>query len=85
MVDIVLELALVDDLVDFLTDTLNSAICSDLANDKLIELTLPKLECLIDLDFAVLQDFLKLEWAELSPLVLHSLERDAWGLVFLAD
>jgi len=48
MINIVLELTFIDDVVDFLANTLNSAINSDLPNDVLVVLTLSKLQLLID-------------------------------------
>ena len=43
MIDIVLELPLINDVVDLLADSLNSAVHTNLTNDKFVESTLAKL------------------------------------------
>ena len=48
MVNIVLELALVDNMVDLLADTLNTPISPNLTDDELIRTGLTKLEGLVD-------------------------------------
>lgn len=64
MVDIVLELTLVNDMVDLLTNSLNSTISADLTYDELVVLALAKLQGLINWFRAVLDDVLKPERAK---------------------
>lgn len=64
MVDVVLELALVNDVVDLLANTLNSAIESNLADDELVGSGLSKLQRLVNWLRAVGNDLLKFQRAE---------------------
>ena len=83
MVNIVLELALVDDVVDFFADTLDATIRSQLANNELVVLRLAELQRLIDLLRRVGNDLFQLERAELAPLLLDSARRCSRLLLIL--
>jgi len=48
MVNIILKLALINDMVDFFAHALNSTVCSNLTDDELVESTLAELETLVD-------------------------------------
>ena len=48
MINIVFELTLIDDMVNLLTNALNSSIKTNLTNDEFVVLTLAKLETLIN-------------------------------------
>jgi hypothetical protein len=63
MVDVVLELALVDDVIDLFSNTLHAAVRSDLTDDELVELALPELQRLVDWLIRVSDDVLKSQWA----------------------
>jgi len=72
MIDVVLELAFVDYVVDLLAHALNATVLSDLADDELVELALSERKALVDRLSAVGDDVLQLKGAELSPLLLDS-------------
>ena len=63
MVDVALELALVDDLVDLLADASDATIRPDLADDELVVARLPELATLVDRLDALRDDLLELERA----------------------
>ena len=67
MIDIILKLTLIDDMINFLSNTLNSAINTDLTDDVLVVLTLTKLKALINWLGAVGYDVFQLEWSETGP------------------
>lgn len=48
MINIILELTLIDNMVNLLTNTLNSTVETNLTNNELVILTLAKLKTLID-------------------------------------
>jgi hypothetical protein len=74
VVNVILELSLVDDVVDFLADALHSAIRSDLADDVFVEPTLAELETLVDGLTGIGYDILKLQWSQLSPFLLDGFQ-----------
>ena len=60
MINVIFELALIDNVVDFFADTLDAAFSVNLTNDKLIEFGLAKLKALVDGFRAVSDDIFKL-------------------------
>ena len=70
MVDIILELTFINDVVNFLTNTLNSTINTYLSNNILIMLTLSNLQRLVDWLRAVSNDIFQFERAQVSPFGL---------------
>jgi len=74
MINIVLKLPFIYDMVDLFSNSLNSTIFSNLANDKLIISTLAKLELLIYRLSRISNDLFKLEWAKFCPFFFHSLK-----------
>ena len=74
VIDVILELALVDDVVDFFAHTLHSSVWSNLPDDEFVESALAKLEALVDRLARVRNDILQLEWSQFCPLFLDSLE-----------
>ena len=63
VVDVVLELALVDDVVDLLADTLHSAVEANLPDDELVVARLTELQALVNRSVAVLDDLFELQRA----------------------
>jgi len=82
MINVVLKLAFIDDVVNFFSNTLNSAVKTDLTNDELIVFALAKLETLIDRLIGISNDILQSQWTKFTPLLLHCSESNSSG-VFL--
>ena len=84
MINIILKLSLVNDMVDLLTDTLNSSVWTNLTNDKFVEPTLSKLKTLINGLVGVCHDVFKLQWSQLSPFLFHSLQSSSRLVIVIA-
>jgi hypothetical protein len=82
MINVVLKLAFIDDVVNFFSNTLNSAVKTDLTNDELIVFALAKLETLIDRLIGISNDILQSQWTKFTPLLLDCSESNSSG-VFL--
>jgi len=63
MVNIILELSLVNDLVDLLSNALNTAVLTNLTNDVLAVSALSELKILVKLISRIGNDVLNVEWA----------------------
>jgi len=70
IVDVVPELALVDNMVDFLTHSGNFAISAELTDDILVVLALAECQSLVDSLLGVRYDIFQLQRSELIPFVL---------------
>ena len=77
VVDVVLELAFVDDVIDFLADASDLAVRAKLSNYVLVVAALAELSVLVDLFLRVLHDVLQAQGTKLIPLVLGGLESNA--------
>ena len=83
MIDIVLKLSFIDNMIDLLANTLNSAVITNLSNNVLVILTLAKGQTLIDWFTTIGNNILKLEWTKLSPFFLNSFKSDTGLIIFL--
>ena len=83
MVDVVLELAFVDDVINLLTNTLDSTVKTNLTDDELIVLALAKLEALIDRLIGISNDVLQSERSKLTPLLLNRSQCNTGGFFLL--
>mgnify|MGYP004531773273 CR=1 FL=1 len=72
MINVVFELAFVDDMIDFFSNTLNSSIPANLSNDELIVLRLSEFQTLIYTLCTISNDIFKFKWSKLSPFFLNS-------------
>lgn len=81
IVDIVPELALVNDMVDFLSDSGNLAIRSELSDDVLVILALSECQGLVDSLLGVGNDVLQLQRSKLVPFVLSCFQSDTVRIV----
>jgi len=84
VIDVILELALVDYVVNLFAYPLNSAIVANLADDVWVVLGLAELQGLVNSLTAVLDDILKFQRPELCPLVFDSSQGNTWHFL-LAD
>jgi hypothetical protein len=73
MVNVILELTFIDNLVNFLTHALNSAIRTNLTNDVLAVSALSELKILLNWLGGIGNDVLDVEWSQLVPFLLDSL------------
>ena len=78
MIDVIFELALINYMVDFLTDALDSSIPANLPDDILVVFRLSKFEALIYRFGGIGYDIFQFERTKLCPLLLHSLQCDPW-------
>lgn len=85
MVNVVLELPLVDDVVDLLTDSLNPTVHANLTDYVFVESTLAKLQTLVDGLTGIADDILKLQWAQLSPLLLDGFKSGSRLVIVIAS
>jgi len=81
VVDVVLELAFVDDVIDLLADACDLAVRAKLSDDVLVVAALAELPVLVDLFLRVLHDVFQAQRTELVPLVLRSLQRNSVGIL----
>jgi hypothetical protein len=83
MIDVIFKLTFVNDMIDFFSNTLNSAIPANLSNDKLVVLGLAEFQALIDTFGTVSNDVFKFKWSKLSPLFFYSSQCYSWILTLL--
>lgn len=81
VIDIVLELAFVDDVIDFLADACDLAVRAKLSDDILVVAALPELSVLVNLFLRVLHDILKTQRTKFVPLVFRGFERNSVGIL----
>jgi hypothetical protein len=83
MVDIILKLSFVNDMVDLLSNTLNSAVPANLPNDVLVVLRLPEFQALINRLGTVSNDIFKFKRSKLCPFFFHSSQGNSWVFAFI--
>lgn len=81
VVNVVLELAFVNDVVYLFADACDLAVRAKLSNDVLVVAALAELPVLVDLFLRVFDDVLQTQRTKLIPLVLGSLERNSVGIL----
>jgi hypothetical protein len=81
MIDVIFKLTFINDMIDLLTDTLNSSIIANLTYNEFVVFALAKLQCLVNRFRAILNDVLKLKRAQLRPFFLHRFESNSGHVI----
>ena len=82
MINIILELALVDNLVDLLAHTLTMAVRTNLTDDIWAEFALAEFEILVNWLLRILNNIINVERSELVPFSLN-VSPDLFRLLFI--
>lgn len=83
MVNIVLKLAFVNDVIDFLAYSLNSTIASNLTNNIFIESTLAKCKTLINGLIWISYDIFQFQRSQFSPFLLDGFKCCTWLIIVI--